>query len=320
MPSRLRLRPSLPTSFGEPRRSARKSDGAKAGVPPCGAFPRRPSLRRSLPGSPRVPGGQTKRAMTLVDLLNMPRVAVDPRKSRATAGVSRSRCARPTGPATGAFLQIWQIRWRQHRPSQVTSIERAPSPLWSPDDSSWRSRGGAIFLLAGEAGAPRQLSHHATGVFQTWPGSLDGTRHLFSGERSSNRRTTGAQRLRGDVGAGRIHTATFVEGGVADGKEERLTSGDYSITGLSTSGQRQPGVEPRAEPDRSGRLHEGSLERNRTAAPGVQLTHNAVEETDAALSPDGSQVLFVARANDRQEPYYNANLFLMPAAGGRCTR
>lgn len=39
-------------------------------------------------------------------------------------------------------------------------------------------------------------------------------------------------------------------------------------------------------------------------------------EEDGGLSPDGSQVLFLARANDRQEPYYNENLFLVPSEGG----
>ena len=34
------------------------------------------------------------------------------------------------------------------------------------------------------------------------------------------------------------------------------------------------------------------------------------------MSPDGSQVLFLARANERFEKYYNSNVFLVPSAGG----
>ena len=49
----------------------------------------------------------------------------------------------------------------------------------------------------------------------------------------------------------------------------------------------------------------------------IQLTKNAVPEEDGELAPDGSQVLFVARASHRQEPYDNANLFLVPAKGGQ---
>jgi dipeptidyl aminopeptidase/acylaminoacyl peptidase len=46
------------------------------------------------------------------------------------------------------------------------------------------------------------------------------------------------------------------------------------------------------------------------------LTSNAVEEIGAELSPDNKQVLFLADANERFEPYYNTNLFVVPAAGG----
>src|SRR2546426_647508 len=48
----------------------------------------------------------------------------------------------------------------------------------------------------------------------------------------------------------------------------------------------------------------------------TQLTHNQVDESDAQLSPDNSQVLFHAGANAKFETYYNDNLFVVPAAGG----
>ncbi|HJS73244.1 MAG TPA: prolyl oligopeptidase family serine peptidase, partial [Vicinamibacteria bacterium] len=47
-----------------------------------------------------------------------------------------------------------------------------------------------------------------------------------------------------------------------------------------------------------------------------QLTSNSVPESSAEISPDGSQVLFLADSNDRFEFYYNRNLFLVPASGG----
>ena len=39
-------------------------------------------------------------------------------------------------------------------------------------------------------------------------------------------------------------------------------------------------------------------------------------ESGASVSPDGSMVLFLSQANDRFEIYYNANLFVVPVAGG----
>jgi dipeptidyl aminopeptidase/acylaminoacyl peptidase len=47
------------------------------------------------------------------------------------------------------------------------------------------------------------------------------------------------------------------------------------------------------------------------------LTHNDLEESEPELSPDKTQILFLAETNDRFEPYFNSNLFVMPASGGR---
>src|SRR5439155_9967967 len=46
------------------------------------------------------------------------------------------------------------------------------------------------------------------------------------------------------------------------------------------------------------------------------LTHNIVEESEAQLSPDNSQVLFLAEANQQLEPYYTGAVFVLPASGG----
>jgi dipeptidyl aminopeptidase/acylaminoacyl peptidase len=48
----------------------------------------------------------------------------------------------------------------------------------------------------------------------------------------------------------------------------------------------------------------------------MQITKNTIPEVSGEMSPDGSQVLFLARANNRLEPYYNANVFLVAATGG----
>ena len=47
-----------------------------------------------------------------------------------------------------------------------------------------------------------------------------------------------------------------------------------------------------------------------------QLTSNSIPEIGADISPDGSQVLFLADGNESFEFYYNRNLFLVPASGG----
>ena len=48
----------------------------------------------------------------------------------------------------------------------------------------------------------------------------------------------------------------------------------------------------------------------------MQLTSNAVQETNAAISPDNANVLFLSGSNARFETYYNGRLFVAPASGG----
>jgi dipeptidyl aminopeptidase/acylaminoacyl peptidase len=104
---------------------------------------------------------------------------------------------------------------------------------------------------------------------------------------------------------------------VADRKEMRITTGDYSIYAykIAADGRRIiVSRRPTPLPDDSDKMELWSIAADGSAP--IQLTKNRVPEEDGELAPDGSQVLFVARANHRQEPYYNANLFLVPASGG----
>ena len=55
---------------------------------------------------------------------------------------------------------------------------------------------------------------------------------------------------------------------------------------------------------------------NANGSNAVQITRNQVQESDAELSPDGSQVLFLSQANPKFETYYNRKLFVPSAAGG----
>src|SRR5205085_10369661 len=48
----------------------------------------------------------------------------------------------------------------------------------------------------------------------------------------------------------------------------------------------------------------------------VQLTKNAVPETGARVSPDGTQVLFLSGSNAQFQSYYNGRVFVVPASGG----
>jgi dipeptidyl aminopeptidase/acylaminoacyl peptidase len=127
------------------------------------------------------------------------------------------------------------------------------------------------------------------------------------------------QKLRGDIRLlDEIRRRHLWKMDVADGSETRVTTGgDYVYAfKIAASGNRIIiSRRPTQLPADSDKMELWSIAADGTAP--IRLTSNAVPEEDGELAPDGSQVLFVARANHKQEPYYNANLFLVPAGGGQ---
>jgi dipeptidyl aminopeptidase/acylaminoacyl peptidase len=261
--------------------------------------------------------GQAKRPMTLVNLLDIPRVD-DPQLSGDGGRILFS--VRTTDwPGNRRVPQIWQIRADGSGLRRLTSIDAgAGSARWSPDGSTiaFLSR-GQISLMPADGGPPRQLSQHATGVSDiAW--HPDGASIYFLANDSPTDAQRERERLRGDIRIlDEFRLRHLWKIAVADAIETRVTGGNDSVFGYKIAANgariivsRRPTPLP-ADTDR--------MELWSVAADGshpTRLTNNAIPEVGAELSPDGSQVLFLARANDRLEPYFNANLFLVPAIGG----
>src|SRR5205814_4349663 len=104
---------------------------------------------------------------------------------------------------------------------------------------------------------------------------------------------------------------------VKTGAETRLTGGDFSVTNYTVSNDgRKIALHRQPTPLLGSGADSEVWTMNADGSGAVQLTKNTVQERDAALSPDDSQVLFVSAANARFEDYYNGRLFIAPAAGG----
>ncbi len=104
---------------------------------------------------------------------------------------------------------------------------------------------------------------------------------------------------------------------VATKAETRVTQGDFSVTSYELSEDGKKIVYHRKPTPLLGDNELGEVwVSNADGSGAVQLTHNAVPENDATLSPDNSQVIFVSGSNARFESYYNGRLFVVPAAGG----
>ncbi len=274
-----------------------------------------------------VPGlrAQAKRPMTLVDLLNIPRV-LDPQMTRDGQHIAFT--LRTADWTTNRRVdQMWLIRSDGSGLKRLTSADSGvgAAKAWSADGRTlaYLTRGSEpglnIFLMPADGGTPRQLSHHSTGVFARMPGDIawapDGSALYFL----ANDPLTDEQQRREKINVTanddfrQVHLWKIR---VSDGTEQQLTTGAYSVTGLKVAANGSLVLDRGPTPLISDNYLNEVWSMKADGSDSIQLTRNKISEADAALSPDGTQLLFVARANDRQEPYYNANLFLMPATGG----
>lgn len=254
------------------------------------------------------PAAQTaRRPMTLVDLLTIPRVG-DPQLSRDG---SRITFALVTTDWTGnrRIPQIWLINSDGTQLRRLTSSENgAANARWSPDGSTiaYLSR-GSVFVMASAGGEPRQVSKRTGASDIAW--HPDGASNYFLAADPPSDAERERQRLRGDIRvldeAPKRHLWKMA---VSDGTEARVTKGNDHIFAyrISTRGDR---IIISRRPSALAADSDG-LEIWNIAADGsdpAQVTRNTIPEWDGELSPDGSQVLFIARAN----------VFLAPPAGGR---
>lgn len=128
---------------------------------------------------------QTKRHLTLVDLLNVPNLT-DPQLSPDGRQVLYT-LARADWKANKRVGHIWRVQADGTAVVQVTTgPDGESSPRWSPDGTSIAfvaKRAGSeeaqLYLISNTGGEARVLTHHATSVSRpTW--SPDGLKSISS--------------------------------------------------------------------------------------------------------------------------------------------
>ena len=145
------------------------------------------------------PWAQSKRPMTLVDLLNIPRV-LDPQISTDGQRIlfTQLKADWKSGRRIG---QIWQVHGDGTGLSQMTNVETgAVNARWTPDGRTIaflaRPAGAdqSIYLLATEGGEPRQLSHHGTALSDiAWAPDGSALYFLASDPKTSDERERGVR-------------------------------------------------------------------------------------------------------------------------------
>lgn len=266
---------------------------------------------------------QGKKPMTAVDLINIPRV-IDPQLSADGRQVAFT-LLEPDWKLGRRVPQVWRVGADGAALRKLTSSEGGVSTArWSPDGSILAvlaQAGGRtqVHLLSAEGGDPKPLSDHPTAPSSpTW--APDGRALYFLAPDAPTPDQLERERTRGDVFAldenfSQVHLWRVA---VEDGRETRLTDGQYSVLGFSVAPDGRRLVINRAPsplPDAAGRSEVWIVGADGTNP--WQVTDNLVREAESALAPDNSQLLFVSEANAAFEPYYQSNVFLVPATGGR---
>jgi dipeptidyl aminopeptidase/acylaminoacyl peptidase len=271
-------------------------------------------------------GGQAPRPMTLVDLMNVP-VVSDPRLSPDERRIAFVE-SEANWKADKRVSHVWRINTDGSQLTKMTDgADGETSPRWSPDGKSiaFIAKRGAdpdavaqAFLISADGGEAEPLTNHATAVSNlVW--SPDGATLYFRASDPKPDEQKAREKAKDDVFMfDEDYQQQHLWGiAVATRAEHRITQGDYSVTAFAVSQDGRQVVYHRAPTPLLGDdEHSEVWVMNVDGSAARQITHNAVPEAGASFSPDGSQLLFLAQANQRFEPYYNRKIFIVPVSGG----
>lgn len=265
-----------------------------------------------------------RRPMTLVDLLNVPQLS-DPQISPDGTRILYV-LAEADWKANKRIPHVWRVNADGSGSVQLTVGEEGETaPSWSPDGRTiafLTTRGNdehaQIYLLPGEGGEARALTRHATAVSSvSW--APDGRTLYFLAADPKSEADKAKAKANDDVFAfdESYEQRHLWAVAVADGHEQQITRGDFSVLAyaLSRDGQRLA-VHRAPTP----LLTDGDASEvwvmDVSGGNATRLTSNDIAENGASLSPDNSRVAFLAGGNAAFEKYYNRNVFVVPAAGG----
>ena len=277
----------------------------------------------TLPVALPVAGQQ--RAMTIVDLIDIPALA-DPQISPDGTQVLYVRTD-TDWDANGTTSHIWRVNRDGTSSTQMTNGQGGESnPRWSPDGAHLafvanrhNTDHRQIFRMPANGGEARVVSEHATPVGSVeW--SPDGQWLYFVAVDEKSEAEKAREEVNDNVfryeedqrpsGLWRVP---------ADGGEaERVTEEGLMVRGYSISRDGTMLVVQLAPSPLFDDMLNSELWVMAADGSGArQVTSNGVGENGATLSSDNSRIVFVANTNDElSDFYYNQRLFVVSSEGG----
>ena len=270
---------------------------------------------------------ETKRAMTIVDLINVPSLG-DPRLS-PDGGQLLYTLSEPDWKENKRIGHIWRINSDGSNPIKMTNGENGESsPRWSPNGSliAFITKRGEqddaknqIFIISNRGGEAEPLTEHETGVSNIqW--SPDSKFIYFLANDAKSDEEKKREKAKDDVFAfDENYQQRHLWKISVDSKESsRITEGDFSVTNYKLSRDGTKFAHHRGpNPLYGSAEHNEVWTMNADGTDAIQITNNNVSEQGAQLSPDNTTILFTSFSNEEFEFYYNDNIFLAPAKGGK---
>ena len=270
---------------------------------------------------------ETKRAMTIVDLINVPSLG-DPRLS-PDGGQLLYTLSEPDWGKNERIRHIWRINSDGSNPIKMTNGENGESsPRWSPNGSliafitergETDDANNQIFIISNHGGEAEPLTEHETGVSNIqW--SPDSKFIYFLANDAKSDEDKEREKAKDDVFAfdENYQQRHLWKISVDSKGSSRITEGDFSITNYKLSRDGTKFAHHRGpNPLYGSAEHNEVWIMNADGTDAIQITNNNVSEQGAQLSPDNTTILFTSFSNEEFEFYYNDNIFLAPAKGNR---
>jgi dipeptidyl aminopeptidase/acylaminoacyl peptidase len=277
-----------------------------------------------LSAAAAIGAAQSRRPMTAVDLLEVPRVLdaqLSPDGRLVLYVVERA-----DWKANRRIGHLWRSNADGSGATQLTYGERGESsPRWSPDGSriAFLTRRGEnedpqIYVLSANGGEARPLTSHPAAISNLqW--AADGKTIYFLSPEAKTSEEKDREKLKDDVYAfdENFRQRHLWTAKADDGSTKRVTRGEFSVLEyrLSRDGRKIAfvrSVSPLVDNEDEGEVWVMDAD----GSDAVQITRNSVSENGPELSPDNTQVLFRSGSSASFESYYNANIFVAPASGG----